>query len=251
MKNQKGVSLIEVLLVMVIAAGILYYSTRQYLSYRRDADVYQLRYNVDLIFQAMTEYFRANCGKAGHPLNSVYPGQVLTVTLTQLQNGGFFTSKLAANPLVQQTTAQDGYLMQFNQISPPPRQIAVYSNPPQTPVIPKLVTIGNILLWQAQVAVNLKDASTAKQYQQLLQATCLSIAAGGEIVTPCLAGPSLAGAQYAVWERLPSFSSSVVNSTYWTTLPVVKQFTQMYTTYSILLLTSGVSSVNQYFVCGT
>lgn len=255
-KRQEGIKLIELLLVMAIAAGILFYSFRQYLSYRSDADAYQLRYNVDLIFQAMAQYFRANCGKTGHVLNADYPDGSFAVTMTDLKDGGYLTTKLAFNPLVTQTTPEQGYVMQFNQKRPlPAREQEFYANPPIVPGTVSKATIGQIILWNAQVSVLLKNASTAKQYQRLLQANCLSTlgsAGGSAIVYPCTGGPSPNGARYAVWMRLPSLSSSQSNSTYWTTMPVVKEFTQRYTTYPVIMIDDkAMFSDQQFFVCGT
>jgi len=260
MKNkqqQAGLGLVELFLVLIVGAGILFYSIQQYLSYKRDADVMQVRYNVDTLFQAMSRYFRANCNISisphPHPdtefLSADYPQKFLPVTMADLQSKGYLTENLPLSPLIDYTTAAQGYVMQFNQISPlPPREITLSA--PGTPQ----ASIGQIILWQAQVSVLLNNPKTAIQYQQLLQANCLSVAtaAGANIiVTPCSGGVPPTQQAFAVFERQPSLSSETANSSYWLTNPVVKQFTQMYTTDPILVLTDGTQSATQYYVCGS
>ena len=245
-RRQQGVTLLEVLLVIAIGAAILLLSLNQYVVFRRDADVRQVQYNVDILFQALAQYFRANCSVTGNALNRVNSSTpYVGVTLAALKQQGFLPQNLPVNPLVSYAAPlTEGYVLQFNQVTPPyPQRRVTMSDGTTKP-------IGTLVLWQAQVAVNLKDPATASQYQQLLTADCLSqpfVSGSSNLVTPC--SSAIAGGTIAVWGRIPSSPGAGGNSTYWPTLPTVKQFTQMYTTDEILVLTDQSQTANQYFVC--
>lgn len=264
--NQLGVSLLEVMLVLVIGASILYLSMQQYYSYRRDAEVVRLRSNVDLLFQAMAKYFQANCNcrpSAGTNC-SAYPFTMyrtpIPVTLAMLINGGFLNlsntgGSLPLNALVDSTGPNQGYIMQFNQLQtttvPPapltlnlPYREAVMSAGGTKPT-------GYNMVWQIQISVLLLQPSTAKQYQNLLNADCLSESTG-QIVTPCLTAPANPTAPFLVFQGLPSSpNSAAARSTYWQTMPTVKLFRQMYEVDPILVLTNGNQTTSQYYVCGS
>lgn len=255
-QQQAGVGLLELFMVLVIIGGIIFYSTQQYLSYKRDSDVLQVRYNVNALFQAMGRYFRANCNLSTYPrpntqfLNVNYPQKYLAVTMSDLKSSGYLTVNLPISPLIDYSTAANGYIMQFNQVNPlPSRKIGV--SPPATT---SPVSVGQIILWQAQVSVLLNNSTTAAQYQQLLQADCLSkITSVGTntVVAPCAGGAPPSLQVFAVFERQPSLPSTQANSSYWLTNAAVKQFTQMYTTDPILVLTDGTQTNTQYYVCGS
>lgn len=252
MSKFKGVTLLEVMLVLAIAAAIILMSLQQYTLYRRDADIGQVQYNVNLLFQSMAKYFRAHCKDP--PFNAYSPIQSQGVPVSTLRQDQFLTDLLPLSPIVAGDSPDEGYVTQFNQVQ--------FAN--QTPALPqrmielsspagKQTSMGNIVIWRAQVSVALRDQETAQQFESLLAADCLSQAASSganPTVTQCAEAPGGA-TQYAVWERLPSFGSVRLNSTYWGTMPVVRQFTQMYTTYPILVLTDGTKTNVQYFVCGS
>ncbi len=251
MKLQAGMGIYELLFVIVIASGIVFYSVRYYQSYRMDADVAQVKYNVNMLFDALYKYYLANCSLNNHPdtpdLSGSSPPSNVAVTMDDLISKGYLTASFPKSPIIDNTTPENSYIMQFNLIPITNRTIKL--SPTGT------ANIGNIILWQAQVSVLLKNSQTAQQYQQLLQADCLSTqttAGKSVIVTPC-SGAAPSSPYYAVFERQPSLASTYVNSTYWTTMPIVKQFTQMYTTYPILLLTNSGSpqAASQYYVCGS
>ncbi len=146
------------------------------------------------------------------------------------------------SPLIDYSTAAQGYILQFNQVQPLLSRTVGLSPPNTAPTAP----VGQIILWQAQVAVLLKDSSNAALYQQLLVADCLSQTTGA-IVDPCSGTSAPSTQAFAVWERQPSS----VMSDYWSTIPNVKIFTQMYTTDPILVLTNGFQTNTQYYVCGS
>lgn len=246
-EHQQGVTLLEIILVLAIMMMILYLSIRQYQIYRRDADIQQLKYNVDVLFQAVSQYYRANCNKP--PLNSYYQGQSYSVSIQTLTDQGFLTTTLPMSPFVAYPPHGVGFIVQLNQY-----QLSVGMNPP-LPV--RLVNVspsgtmpaGYIVLWQAQVAVNLQTPEMAAALQNPLGADCLSsMGPSGADVLPCAMGAT-GPKVFAVWNRLPSMASTTANSNFWYTNPTIRQFTQMYTVSPVFAdptLANG-----QYFVCGS
>jgi hypothetical protein len=261
-KNQQGVTLIEIILVLVIALAITFLSVQQYLAYRHDANIMQIRYNVDTLFQALTNYFRANC-RSNSSFNTYNAGVSVPVTLPTLTSGGYLTSSIPANPLVDGTGQGAGYITQFNQYQMTSTGVYPYL-PQRTATLStasggNTVSTGYITVWQAQVAVNLNnptnDPNVALAYQEELGADCLSDMtsagwSGGYVVTACEFSPI--AANYVVWTRAPTSSlGSNGSSPYWLSLPVLKEFTQLYTTDPILILTDQTQTASQYYVCGS
>lgn len=268
-RSIKGVSLLEVMLVLVIGSGIMMMAISQYQSMRRDSDVEQVNFNVDQIFQAAADFYQANCriqidpvtgqvngtgkldpryknssGTASTPSNP-YP-----ITITELTSGGFLRNTLPLNPVIQNTGLNGGYVVQFNQFTPAPDR-TVLTSLSTTPV-----KLGQIIIWRIQVAVELHDVAKATSYKNLLRADCLStLDSSGTSVTPCsqVTSAPTAAPVYAVWERLPSFAVPGSNSGLWMTNAVNKEFSQLYETQSIVLL-GGLpesSYPQQYYLCGS
>ncbi|MBA3661306.1 MAG: type II secretion system protein [Gammaproteobacteria bacterium] len=248
-KPQLGITLLEILLVMVIGASIIVLSLQQYLSYRRDADVFQLQANVDLLFQTLEKYFRANCATAN--FNVKNPLVYVPVTLESLMNEGYLTlsnNRMQVNPLIDSESTGQGYILQFNQINDTLGNLPVRTQPNGD-----AKSLGSITIWQAQVAVKLNNSQLIPQYKNILGADCTSnFVSGWGYVLPCteVAAGSTSG-DYIVFTKLPSYPSSRANNNYWATTPTVKQFRQMYTTDPILNLLSGYQSGTQYYTCGS
>lgn len=267
MKRQyEGVTLVEALLVVAIASGIIYLSVQQYQSYKHDGDIIQVNANVNTIFQAMTSYYRANCyGQTNasqqmvagslNPLYTPPPSTSVPIDITALlKTPGYLTTAMPFNPLVDSTgPGANGYVAQFNKATTTRYECltGINATGPSDPKCTKKTAVGTIVVWKAQVAILLKDTAQANQYVKLLDGDCLSDYAGG-IVTPCSSSGNTG--KYVVWERLPSSNSNTSSvSDYWETIPTVHQFTQMYTTDPILLLTpdpNGPATSNQYYLCG-
>lgn len=261
-KQYEGVTLIEVLLVLAIGAAILVLSLRQYESFRADADVQQLEYNVNNIFSAMSQFYKANCYGTTNPstippnpaiqggkLNPVIsPTSPVAISINNdLIKNGFLSSLPPLSPIVDSSAGSgtNGYVTQFNEYTSP-RNVCTSTNCATSS------STGTIVIWKSQVAVSLKDTATAQQYLNLLNGDCLS-SATGSTVTPCTPGSTGTG-NYVVWERLPSFSASQSNSETWMLNPIVNQFTSLYNNYSnVYTLTSGGKipvNQTQYFLCG-
>lgn len=263
-KKQAGMTLVEIMLVIVIASAIVYMSINQYLSYRHYGDVAQVQANVNTLFQSMSAFYKANCsGTEGElspqkldPIRD-YP-QVLLNIATQLRAEGYLTETLSLNPMVSVVVppgGEKGYYTQFNLVIPLPERticvtgvnsagFPVYSSTCANPTV-----IGTVVTWKAQVAVHLNSSNVVqlRNYRNLLGADCLSRYTGSGIVPCSISGNA---GDYAVWERLPSHSNTGALSNYWGTTPVVSQFTQMYTTEPISKIISS-GSDEQYFVCGS
>lgn len=274
-KQQMGASLIEVILVIVIGAGLLLLSVNQYLSFRRDADALQLQSNVDTLLQALAQFYYANCYGTYNP-NAIPPTPPLTpgalnpaavpvpknpfpVTIqTMLVNNGYLTGPFPINPLVNSGTPSTqfgGYVAQLNEYTQ--NRLTCLGGTNATGVTPATgctggnVQIGVIVIWKPQVAVLIKDPTKVNSYQGLLNADCTS-SLTGTTVSPCSAKKP---GNYLVWERMPSFPATQGNSNAWGMRPVINNFTQLYTTYSKVYLTTvkGVTTPKnqtQYFLCG-
>lgn len=268
-RSIKGVSLLEVMLVLVIGSGIMMMAMSQYQSMRRDSDVEQINFNVDQIFQAAADFYHANCRVQTDPVtgqvegtgkldpryidddgNASPPDNPYPITVSELMTAGFMTNTLPLNPLIETSGLNGGYVVQFNQFTPAPDR-TVLTSLSTTPV-----KLGQIIIWRIQVAVELHDVAKAASYKNLLRADCLStLDSSGTSVTPCSEVTSVptAAPVYAVWERLPSFAVPGSNSGLWMTNAVNKEFTQLYDTQSIVLL-GGLpesSYPQQYYLCGS
>ncbi len=264
--QQRGLSLPELLLVIVIGMSISYMSIRQYRIWRNDADASAVRENIDTIMQAMAKYYRQNCYGSTNPTTAAVtpgtlnPNYVPTPTntvpiniITELKGNHLLPNALAFNPLLNQTAGNPltGYVAQFNLYPSHERRICTQGTnafSAGSASCTASAAIGTVVNYTIQVAILLKDTAHAQTYLHQLQGDCLSNLAGN-IVTPCNAPDHSAG-PYVVWERQPSLVSSRDNSTYWSSLPNVNQFTQMYTTSNILVLTDGLATSQQSYLCG-
>lgn len=250
MKNKiLGVTILEILLVLVIGAVILTLATQQYLSYKRDADIAMVKNNKDILFLAMYRYFMANCAKEGgafNPKNNTISNTVV-VPVSTLKSEGYLQSPLTYSPLVDYETTEssdpsDAYIVQFNLIYPYPERI--YKTIGQDGLVVD-APIGNIVLWKAQVAVPLLNVDDADVMQQLLGSTCLSTATS-QGVLPCSDETTTSG-NYAVWDQLPSTGAHSILSS---TIAGVRQFKLMYTTHpELVLVESPDLRREQFFIC--
>lgn len=268
-KEVSGVTLLEVLLALVIALSILFFSLQQYAYYKRDADAQRVQSTVDLLFQGLGKYFRAHCDRTLLPGDTVddfrkfYAPVSKSISVQTLIDEGYIllpNNQIPNNPLVGSGGSSPSYILQFNQYQIPARP---------TPLLPMRTVdlstspatstgIGSQLIWQAQVSVKLQDTSIAPALLGILAGTCLSNStanASGLITTPCSSAPVGAN-QYVVWQRAPSFTSAGAQSDLWISMPTARQFKQMYTTDPILILTDPSAGVKpqrdaQYFTCGS
>lgn len=267
-RQQVGMSLVEVLLVLAVATASLLAGVRQYQLYLRDVEYRQVQQNVDNIFQALGQFYMQNCNgamsvdpngdmsfKAGklnpQEYNSKDPYQVkidkdlqasglLTQSImsTTLVYGGPKANNPDGTPMIDITNnpssiGTDGYVAQFNRLEQP-RKVCLEGDKATGVTSDRgcksqPVQVGINLIWKPQVAVRLMDEEHADIYLALLGGDCLSNAKG-KIVLPCDQAKSNTG-NYVVWERLPSQALQKSGVHFWQTAPTLKSFNQMYTTY--------------------
>lgn len=242
--RQYGATLIELMLVLVLGAIMLYVGMSQYFSFRAEQDVLQLKANVDAVFQSMGQYYQANCRNF-----TIFPEapalhSSVKVPLTTLQSERFLTQPLVETPLIDKTT---GYITQFNAATSTRQVFFSYAPASLVGQPTPIKKSDSVIVWRAQVAIKLADASKLEMYRALLAANCISELVGTTVM-PC--GTSTSQNGYLVWERLPSFASPNMTTGLWQSTAVLKQFNQQYTNddnyaYSFY---SGNSSENYY--CG-
>ncbi|HLB42960.1 MAG TPA: hypothetical protein VJN02_08985 [Gammaproteobacteria bacterium] len=245
-KRDKGISLLEVVLVLVIGTVFVTMGLRQYQIFRADADIQQVKYNVDTLFQAAARFYQVNCNLAIdsggtltygklNPMATVtppnpYPAYTYSTDSGVLRSDSFLTVNLPLSPIVSD------YKVQF-----------IRNDTTRTL---DNIPIGTIVIWRIQVIVTLRDPSEASPYLRLFKADCLT---NSTAPSSSCGDASMAAGDYVVFERLPSFASAQHETTYWVVNPRAKQFNQLYTTYSTQHLMNtggGIPGGNQYFLCG-
>ncbi len=239
MKIQQGFTLLEMLLVFAIFGLLVITGIRIYGQLSLQTEVDQINANVDALFQALGYYYQANCiqyksdsttvSKPGtlDPRNAP-PNPFPIVIASDLL--GFLTVPypFPLNPI------SNTYVAQFNE----------YAQTRYLPTNPANATpLGTTYIWKAQVAVQVgKEKATT--YKNWMAADCVSTLSGST-VTPC--AKAVAGGDYIVWERLPSFASNQTHTDLWQSMQRVKLFTQMYT---INPITSIAETGDQNYLCG-
>src|SRR3990167_2055485 len=228
--KQAGVTLLEVLFVLAIGASLLMIGLRQYFTFKLDADVAQVKANVDKIFQAMAFYYYANCtGEYLYRTSSTCAARLdprctgyisnnipINIQSDLATNGYLDKWPLPISPILG-TGGSNGYIAQFNW-SQTTRTVSKGTGS-------GTYNVGTIITWQAQVAVNIKNSAQAELYKNLLGGDCTS-SLSGNLIAPCSSNSS---GPYVVWARLPSTITS--NTPGWSAMPLIKQFNQMYTTW--------------------
>ncbi|HSW93090.1 MAG TPA: type II secretion system protein [Gammaproteobacteria bacterium] len=269
-----GITLLEIMLVLVIAVSLLLLSVRVYKQFQFQANEKKIAASVNQVFQALSSYYFANCrmaldadsnpqstGKLD-PLVRDASGITRTFVLsleTALVTPGFLRGWQPNNPLVDNTAANRGYFIQFNRLlsgaTDPVMTVFACTGPSSSTSSSACDTVSgavlqagegptlqsHVVLWTAQVAVKLSTTLTPVQWVQIkndLNADCISSASGNGVAT-CASQAGQAG--YLVWTRMPSAYNPTVTSDYWAILPSVKQFNMQYTNDGMAAL-SGVSN---------
>lgn len=242
-RQHAGFTLMEIVLVLVIIASASIVGLQLYNSLRRDADIAVVQANVDAIFNAMSDYYRAECYGQVQPNQAVTPGQlnpsviaatfkVLDFNTDLIQRGFLDANKIVDTPVVSSsgggTSGYKGYVAQFNKKTLTRQICTAGAISPNSASCTKKVNMGTVTVWQAQVAIELNNPATAGQYLSMLQGDCLSTLSGSRVLD-CTSATTGA---YVVWERTLTNAQKNGGSTYWGTMPNVKLFTQMYTNTS-------------------
>jgi len=258
---QKGVTLLEMMLVLSIASGMTILGMNMYRSFQETVTLQQLQYNIDQLFEAAGNYYKANCATGGFSPSSItYPPTPTTYYPLSISSDllarGFLTNWNATNPLVSPSGGESGYIVQLNPIivSPVAANVCIVITPgvPCTPVSPTSYipsTQALIVSWAVQVAVKIKNSSHINAYLATLQGNCTSDITSGlpNTVDPC---PSVSATKnYIVWTRLPSMAAFSKNSVLSNSMPLLKQFNLQYTHDQNYELNSGYSTP-VYYICG-
>lgn len=286
--DQKGITLLEIMLVLAIAASIMTLGVRVYYQFQFQTNEQKIMSTVNQLFLGLEGFYYANCRRALSANNTpqspgrldpavidtpTTTGNVILDVNTDLITPQFIpaASWQPNNPLLDNTLSNQGYFIQFNRVlagnSDPPMSVSACTGSSPPPSCD--VTSGAVLsstssrpsaqsyavTWVVQVAVKLSDSLTTDQWVQIrndLSATCISSASGSGVV-PCPAATSAEG--YLVWTRTPSYFNQHITSDYWTATPYVKEFNMQYTNDGMATL-SGVTNEAQnwynpsYYLCG-
>lgn len=280
---QQGATLLEVMLVMGMAGIIFILGLKMIQSYQNTAQLEQLRYNVDQLFQAASNYYKANCAAGDfapnpHDVLSPYspPGATGIVyppattsnfpvsIVSKLINDGYLTNWAPSNAIVDNTGGESGYVVQLNPMilnGVAANTCVVIKNGTRcvktTPTSTIPVTQGVIVTWAVQVAVKVSQTSKIGAYKALLNADCISGETSGlSPVTVDVCPSANPKHNYLVWKRSPSSAElkdvSVLNPS----LSLLRQFNLQYTHDENYELNSGYSTTTTpaqapvYYLCG-
>lgn len=257
--KSQGMTLLEIMLVLAIATSIILMGVKAYQSYNTEKDYFILKANVDLLFQAMKGYYQVECNLYNSMNSSLRADGVLTsipasnyVTFDVSTVGNYVATNWPRNVSVVKTSGTGSYKAQFNYIPGGSKNACVVD---KTDGQTKCSSIAgsNIMVWQSQIAVEMKDPTKTTYYVSMVGADC----AVNDISTPvqcATQGVALgASARYMVWQRLPSFSSEEVRSSFWLSNPVLKQFNLQYThdpMYEMYNSNATPTNVYKYYYCG-
>ena len=264
MKKSKGVTLLEVMLVLLIGSLLLIFGIRQYQQYQLEQYALQLKYNVDSLLQAMSYFYRANCakGKLSPSQLTPFPPTQLAYSLSVDNNDfvGYLPNNWQPlNFLVDNTADDYGYSTQFNfyQIGQKNAN-ACFSfwstgNTPagcNTPnAIPNTLVVG----WQMQVIVKMINPDTTTNYLGLTGADCAIDATDlpTNKVVDCSKTSASGAPTYLVWQRPPSFATPTISANDWMATPGLRMFNLQYSHDAMFeLYMDNSSATPYYYLCG-
>jgi len=262
--KSKGVTLLEVMLVLLIGSLLILLAVRQYQQYQLEQYALQLKYNVDSLLQAMSYYYRANCetGKLSPSQLVPFPPTQLAYSLSLDKNDfvGYLPNNFQPmNPLVDNSVDDYGYSTQFNFFQVGQKNAnACFSfwGTGATPVgcntpaaIPDTVVVG----WQLQVIVKMSNPATTTNYLGLTGADCAVDESDlpTNKVVDCSKKNTDSTPTYLVWQRSPSFATPAVSSSAWMSTPVLKMFNLQYTHDPMFeLYMNNTATTSYYYLCG-
>jgi type II secretory pathway pseudopilin PulG len=225
--RQPGASLLELLLVLAIVSSLMVLGLNFYRGYQNQLYFSEIQQQIGIIFDAMRMYYYANC-QSGRALGTVVttPKVVLSGGVTTLVNY-LDTPVQPNNPWVNfsDTNTYHGYIAQFNPHSANRSGVGSATYVTGTTTYYASGTIGTIVSWTSQVAVELTSNQNALDLKAYLGAECTSTftsaAAGVALCTSSSANVSTD--TYIVLENAPSYGSghNTINSTY---MPMLKEF---------------------------
>jgi len=268
MKNpfirNKGVTLLEVMLVLAIAASILVLTFQFYNRYRVEQNFVLIQDNIDTLFQSLRRFYQSNCQQGvlsplgAIPVDVSIPFLINDATLfnEQLITNGFLSGDWPrANIEVDDTFGYKGYSVKLN-----PKLVestdranrACYqfdkNNPPQC--YDGIIPNRKILFWQFEIAVKVTNVDYAQSYGPYIGANCIVEDVPANIPINCETDSSPDG-QILVWQLMPSDPFLQPKSDNWILNPVVKNFNMLYTHDPMYeMYDPSAPKELQYYLCG-
>jgi type II secretory pathway pseudopilin PulG len=272
-------TLIETMLVLVIAGGIIAFGIKQSRMMARDNEVREIRASVDQLFQGMATYYQANCrdtrdangniiSRTGSldpndttppPVNGSMILPIATGT-TSLVSRGYITKwSPIYSGIIDNAYGDQGYSVQFDGAVITNGHIPTSlfynwagdsaSGHPLRVTLPQ--NAGTYYLWLSHVAVKLSSTSDPVMYKGRLGASCISsdptsTCATASSATCLVAGPSC----YLIWQSLPSTSSPSTITPLAPSMGRVKAFTNLYNTDDLYGATNSNWTPNNNYLCG-
>jgi prepilin-type N-terminal cleavage/methylation domain-containing protein len=260
----KGVTLLEVMLVLAIAATLIVMSFQFFYRYRTQNAYDQIKNNVDTLFEGMRRFFYVNCQEGVlSPLHNPAPSlnDPFSIDIKTLLIDKSFLS--TTWPIESSRTdiayAYQGYSAKFipKQIETGRKMTACYNFNDSKGVQcyeGKIDYPQNIILnWQMQVVVKMTTWNEAQALYIYLGANCVKKDAPSD-TTPVDCSSSDSDGEYVVFLSMPSISSSDLSMT----MPVVKNFNLLYTHDPMYELynrnigtgTDSTDKKYRYYLCG-
>jgi len=237
-ENQNGVTLLEALLVIVISLSIVLLGVRQYQAYKIQQEYAVLKFNADMLLQAMKQYYQANCGKNGTLYRN--SSDELDPAAFDVDDVDKYISYSwpKINTVQAEGDTSTVYTAYFLPTLASRYQYACFYFPNGTDTLDctdeKLIIDNedkkNILLWKSQVAIEVRDPDNATYYTHMVGADCATNANPSEPIDCETDGVKMGeSATYFIWQKLPSFSSGTMSSPLWQTNYRTKEFNFQYT----------------------
>lgn len=261
MRRERGMTLIEIMLVLVMAGLIIIMGIRQYFSFREDANVTLVKSNTDALFAAMGLYFQRNCAGSNGTLSPYNSANTSSPT--------FFTAPRAID--INNELITPGYMaarqllsvsvvLEDASVAPPLRQVAAY----KARFVPYLVdkqqfaqdiynpsvrysygATSKFLIWIPEVMVLIRDTKPDNMLK-LRNMTGAKDCVDTNWVTDatCTSAPAIR------FSRMVSSSNQRSNSSsYWPMLPNLAQMREQESNYGPFAVLSIGGTGQQYLVC--
>ncbi|MCE3237295.1 MAG: hypothetical protein K0R24_276 [Gammaproteobacteria bacterium] len=259
-RKLQGITLIEAMLVLAIVIAIILFSIRQYTQYERERNIQLLAYHIDIVFQAMRNYYYANCANlitpTLAPTDSYTPPNPFPISIITDLESYIDEHWQGINPSIDTSFGESGYTVQFNRmISTQARQenfCYYFAGQPQScAALPN--NNAELYLWVAQIVVKIRNPAMTLAYKGMLNASCAiaNFSPDTATVVDCKTEGVTSGAPaYLVWQKLPSFVSPKMNSSLWAIMPYIKEFNLQYTHDRQAELISTDYAGSKYYLCG-
>ncbi len=277
----RGATLLELLLLLGIGGLMFVLGLRMYQSYQASFQIQQLRANVDQLFNAASNYYRANCANGDfapnppdvlspypapasglvYPYTTFYPVPINNALIAK----GFLTDWFPANSYVDPSGGESGYIVQLI-----PRMVAssgsMYVNAcvvirPGTRCVKVNSAImrtaqATVFSWVIQVSVKIKKTSAINAIAAVAGAECVSGLSSLGNNTVDLCPSSNANRDYVVWTRTPSYGAIIKPGVLNMPMQGLRDFTYQYTHDKNYEMNDGYSTTTippqapVYYLCG-